>query len=149
MAASEGEVLLEEGKVSVHSKDLEGHGILSNSSRAWRGRLTGSLCSSESIKSKRFWRPIAASRAWRGFLFSPASIRLPWASAQVGDASKSSATGGVRARSQAPQSPLESDGPLEALRYLVVHELTHLIHRNHSGQFWEAVERELLGCGPK
>lgn len=37
----------------------------------------------------------------------------------------------------------------EALRYLVVHELTHLIHRNHSGQFWEAVERELLGCGPK
>jgi hypothetical protein len=34
--------------------------------------------------------------------------------------------------------------PVEVLRYLVVHELAHLRHKNHSSQFWHVVETEML-----
>lgn len=33
--------------------------------------------------------------------------------------------------------------PVEVLRYLVVHELAHLRHKNHSPQFWRVVETEI------
>ncbi|MHA7601737.1 M48 family metallopeptidase [Alicycliphilus denitrificans] len=33
--------------------------------------------------------------------------------------------------------------PVEVLRYLVVHELAHLRHKNHSSQFWHVVETEM------
>lgn len=33
--------------------------------------------------------------------------------------------------------------PVEVLRYLVVHELAHLRHKNHSPQFWRVVETEM------
>lgn len=35
--------------------------------------------------------------------------------------------------------------PLEVLHYLVVHELAHLTHRNHSAEFWRTVEAEMPG----
>lgn len=35
--------------------------------------------------------------------------------------------------------------PVEALHYVVVHELAHLTHRDHSSKFWGLVERELSG----
>jgi len=35
--------------------------------------------------------------------------------------------------------------PRKALEYAVVHELTHLKHRNHSKAFWELVEKMLPG----
>lgn len=35
--------------------------------------------------------------------------------------------------------------PLEVLHYLVVHELAHLVHRDHSGQFWKVIEAEMPG----
>jgi predicted metal-dependent hydrolase len=35
--------------------------------------------------------------------------------------------------------------PLEVLHYLVVHELAHLVHRDHSGRFWHVVEAEMPG----
>ena len=34
---------------------------------------------------------------------------------------------------------------LEVLHCLVVHELAHLVHRDHSPQFWRVVESELPG----
>jgi predicted metal-dependent hydrolase len=33
--------------------------------------------------------------------------------------------------------------PLEVLHYLVVHELAHLVHRDHSQKFWQQVEAEI------
>ena len=33
--------------------------------------------------------------------------------------------------------------PVEILEYLVVHELAHLVHRNHTKEFWGAVEKVL------
>lgn len=33
--------------------------------------------------------------------------------------------------------------PPEVVEYLVVHEMCHLIHRNHSDQFWNAVEKAM------
>ncbi|WP_287924885.1 SprT family zinc-dependent metalloprotease [Diaphorobacter sp.] len=33
--------------------------------------------------------------------------------------------------------------PIEVLRYLVVHELAHIRHKNHSSQFWRVVEAEM------
>lgn len=35
--------------------------------------------------------------------------------------------------------------PLEVLHYLVVHELAHVTHRDHSPQFWRTVEAEMPG----
>jgi predicted metal-dependent hydrolase len=35
--------------------------------------------------------------------------------------------------------------PVEVLHYLVVHELAHLTHRDHSPLFWRTVEAELSG----
>lgn len=35
--------------------------------------------------------------------------------------------------------------PLEALHYVVVHELAHLVHRDHSPRFWRLIETELSG----
>jgi predicted metal-dependent hydrolase len=35
--------------------------------------------------------------------------------------------------------------PVEVLHYLVVHELAHIVHRDHSAQFWRVVEAELPG----
>lgn len=35
--------------------------------------------------------------------------------------------------------------PLEVLHYLAVHELAHLVHRDHSGAFWTLVEAEMSG----
>jgi hypothetical protein len=36
-------------------------------------------------------------------------------------------------------------GPPEALRYVVVHELVHIRHHNHSPEFWGALDRALPG----
>ena len=33
--------------------------------------------------------------------------------------------------------------PLDILEYLVVHELAHLTHRNHTKEFWKTVEKVL------
>lgn len=35
--------------------------------------------------------------------------------------------------------------PLEVLHYLAVHELAHLVHRDHSAAFWNLVEAEMPG----
>lgn len=35
--------------------------------------------------------------------------------------------------------------PVEVLHYLVVHELAHLVHRDHSAQFWRLIETHLPG----
>lgn len=35
--------------------------------------------------------------------------------------------------------------PLEVLHYLVVHELAHLVQRDHSAKFWQLVEAEMPG----
>mgnify|MGYP001804179207 FL=1 len=34
-----------------------------------------------------------------------------------------------------------ADAPLSVLEYVVAHELTHLIHHNHSKNFWQALEK--------
>jgi predicted metal-dependent hydrolase len=33
--------------------------------------------------------------------------------------------------------------PLEVLQYLVVHELVHLVQRDHSSNFWHLVKSEM------
>ncbi len=33
-----------------------------------------------------------------------------------------------------------ADAPLSVLEYVVAHELTHLLHHNHSKEFWQALE---------
>lgn len=35
--------------------------------------------------------------------------------------------------------------PLDVLHYLVVHELAHLQHRDHSARFWRVIEAEMPG----
>lgn len=34
--------------------------------------------------------------------------------------------------------------PLDILEYLVVHELAHLLHRNHTKDFWSTVDKAYL-----
>lgn len=38
--------------------------------------------------------------------------------------------------------------PLEVLHYLVVHELAHLVQRDHSSKFWQVVDAEMPGWKP-
>jgi predicted metal-dependent hydrolase len=33
--------------------------------------------------------------------------------------------------------------PAEVFRYVVIHELAHLRHRNHGPRFWSLVERQM------
>jgi predicted metal-dependent hydrolase len=33
--------------------------------------------------------------------------------------------------------------PIDVLNYIVVHELAHLIHPNHSSEFWNTVDKVL------
>lgn len=37
--------------------------------------------------------------------------------------------------------------PPEVFRYVVIHELAHLLHRNHSARFWAVVERRMPDFG--
>ncbi len=36
--------------------------------------------------------------------------------------------------------------PPELAEYVVVHELAHIVHKNHSPAFWERVARHLPDC---
>jgi predicted metal-dependent hydrolase len=38
--------------------------------------------------------------------------------------------------------------PAEVFRYVVIHELAHLVHRNHSRRFWSLVERQMPDYAP-
>lgn len=31
--------------------------------------------------------------------------------------------------------------PIDVLNYIVVHELTHLIHQNHTSTFWNEIDK--------
>lgn len=34
-----------------------------------------------------------------------------------------------------------ADKPLECVEYVIIHELAHIIHPNHSPEFWKLVEQ--------
>jgi predicted metal-dependent hydrolase len=67
---------------------------------------------------------------------TPAGFRLSDARARWGSCGRD---GLIRAHWQLAQAPLA------AFEYVIAHELTHLLHRNHSEAFWRTLSRTLPG----